>query len=160
MRRVQPLRDRCRCHLAALLLAGVICLSQSGGAFAAEPGRGLVLAEDGKATVPVIISPKASDSTRAVDAELAQYLSRISGASFEVRAGDGSAGVVLGTLAEFPDAALEKSLERRGPGGFDGREAFTIRTEPTRLRVIGAPDLAASHAARCSSRGSWRKRTG
>jgi hypothetical protein len=95
--------------------------------------------------VPVVVSPKASPGTKAVAAELARYLGKITGAAFEVAEGDGSRGVVLGTLAEFPDAALVKPLEVRN--GADGREAYAIRTDKDRVRLIGATELGASHAA-------------
>lgn len=108
---------------------------------------GVLLAEGGRARATVVVSPAAPESTKAVAAELAQFLGRITGATFEVQPGDGSAGIVLGTIAEFPDPALEKPLELRGPGGFDGREAFVIRTDGSRVRLIGATDLGASHAA-------------
>ena len=134
---------RARLSIWALLLLGACC----GSAAAAEGERGLLLADGGQAKVPVVISAKASDATKAVAAELAGYLGKISGAKFEITTGDGTAGVVLGTLAEFPDAALDAPLELRGPGGFDGREAFAIRTEPARLRLIGRTELGASHAA-------------
>ncbi|MGV3773184.1 MAG: DUF4838 domain-containing protein [Verrucomicrobiales bacterium] len=82
--------------------------------------------------------------TKAVADELVQRLTQITGAPFEVKSGDGSAGIVVGTITEFPDAALNKPLEVRN--GFDGKEAFVIRTEPHRLRLIGATELGASHA--------------
>ena len=99
----------------------------------------------GKAAVPIVISNKAADDTRSVAAELAGYLKRITGATFEIRTGDGTSGIVLGTLAEFPDPALNKPLEIRG--AFDGREAFAICTDAGRIRLIGSTDLAVSHAA-------------
>src|SRR5436190_23662708 len=85
------------------------------------------LAEGGKALQPIVISANASDATKAVAAELADYLGRMSGAKFEVKAGDGSRGIVLGTLAEFPDAAMNAPLEIRN--GYDGREAYVIRSD-------------------------------
>src|SRR3954466_13918231 len=98
--------------LAVLLLAGPV---------AAKPAE-LPLAADGKALVPVVVSRKASPATKQVAAELAGYLGRITGAKFEVVAGDGTTGIVLGTLAEFPDPALAGALAVRDT--FDGREAF------------------------------------
>lgn len=95
--------------------------------------------------MPVVIADRASTSTRAVAAELAGYLGKIAGETFEVTTGDGSRGIVLGTLAEFPDPALAKPLELQGQ--FDGKEAYAIRTGPGRVRLIGATDLGASHAA-------------
>ncbi len=103
------------------------------------------LASEGAALQPVIIATNASAATQVVAAELADYLGRISGAQFTVQPGDGSCGIVLGSLAEFPDPALAKALEIRNT--FDGREAFIIRSERQRLRLIGATDLGASHAA-------------
>jgi len=103
------------------------------------------LASEGAALQPIIIATNASAATQAVAAELADYLGRISGAKFAVQSGDGSRGIVLGTLAEFPDPALAKALEIRNT--YDGREAFIIRSERQRLRLLGATELGASHAA-------------
>ena len=103
------------------------------------------LAEEGKALQPIVISANASDTTKAVAAELADYLGRVSGAKFEVQAGDGSRGIVLGTLTEFPNPSLAKPLEIRNV--YDGRESYVIRSEPQRVLLIGATDLGASHAA-------------
>jgi gluconolactonase len=117
---------------------------------AADPRPGtasFAIARDGKALAPVVISPKASERTRAVADELATYLGRITGGKFEVTTGDSSRGIVLGTLAEFPDPALNEGLKIRDT--YDGKEAFTIRTDSNRLRLIGAADLGASHAAFC-----------
>ncbi len=108
------------------------------------PGEA-VLAENGRARMPVVIASTASAATKQVAAELASFLGRISEADFAVTVGDGSVGIVLGTIAEFPDAALTAPLEIRDT--YDGREAFVIRSEPGRVRLIGATDLAASHAA-------------
>ncbi|MDQ2799995.1 MAG: hypothetical protein M3Y13_10160, partial [Armatimonadota bacterium] len=105
----------------------------------------LALARGGKALQPIIISAKASDATKAVAAELAAYLTRISGAAFAVKAGNGSAGIVLGTVGEFPTPSLQPALAIYNT--FDGREAYAIRTQPNRLLLLGATDLGASHAA-------------
>jgi hypothetical protein len=110
------------------------------------PGQVVVpLAMQGRALMPIIIAEDAADSTRAVAAELAGYLRRMTGAVFEVGSGDGTAGIILGTLAQFPDDQLRGPLEIRGTS--DGREAYAIRAEPGRVRLIGASDLGASHAA-------------
>ncbi|MEO6906566.1 MAG: DUF4838 domain-containing protein [Abditibacteriaceae bacterium] len=105
----------------------------------------LQLAEDGKALLPIVISEKASASTQAVAKELADYLSRISGATFEVKTGDGTTGIVLGTMADFPTPALDKALQI--VNGFDGVEAYAIRTREKKVLLLGATDLGASHAA-------------
>jgi hypothetical protein len=137
--------------LLALLL---VC----GGLHAADPAANtpegftlprspapVVLARGGQALLPIVIAAEPSPELRAVADELAAYLGRITGATFTVQPGDGASGLVLGTLAQFPDAALAEPLALRGP--FDGREAFAIRSEPGRIRLLGATDLGASHAA-------------
>jgi hypothetical protein len=132
---------------AAFLAAALLCPAAQEGA--------LLLAENGKALVPIVVSDKASDATKAAAAELAVSLKRVTGAAFEVKAGDGSKGIVVGTLAEFPVPALEKPLEVRG---FDGKEAFAIRTEAARLLLLGATDLGVPHAvARFLENLGWRR---
>lgn len=121
----------------------LIFLVLASGMSAAE--EGLPLASGGRALQPVVISPRASPELRRVAAELAEFLGKIGGASFEVVEGDGSQGIVLGTLKQFPSPALAGSLALRG--SFDGREAYALRTEPGRLLLLGATDLGASHAA-------------
>lgn len=105
----------------------------------------LQLARGGKALLPIVLSPGASESTKKVAAELAEYLKRICGATFEIRTGDGSAGIVLGNRKEFPVPALREALAITN--GFDGKEAYAIRTGPKRLLILGATDLGASHGA-------------
>ncbi len=108
--------------------------------------KGLFLADKGNALVPIVISAKASDATKAVATELAGCLNQMSGAKFEIVSdSDGARGIVLGTLAEFPNNALTEPLALHGE--YDGKEVFAIRTEKERLLLIGATDLGASHAA-------------
>jgi len=126
-------------------LVAIAWLSLATQVAAADGVQQLTLASGGKAHHPVVVSPQAGEDLRQIAAELADYLGRISGATFAVQTGDGSRGIVLGTLAQFPDAALAKDLEIRNT--YDGREAYVIRTESQRLRLIGATDLGASHAA-------------
>ncbi len=95
--------------------------------------------------MPVVISADASKETKDVAAELAGYLRQMTGATFEVKSGDGKSGIVMGTLKQFPDPSLAKTLDIRN--GFDGREAYAIRTEPKRVRLLGGAELGASHAA-------------
>ncbi|MFI5378789.1 MAG: DUF4838 domain-containing protein [Tepidisphaerales bacterium] len=129
----------CLLSIAAPLVAAPAQFSGQGAAAT------LLLAKNGRPAMPVIVSPNASDATKAIAAELAGYLRQMAGAPFEIKTGDGSAGIILGTLAEFPDPALQEPLRVRD--GFDGSEAYAIRSEPGRLRLIGATDLGASHAA-------------
>ncbi len=111
----------------------------------ATAAESITLAEGGMAKLPVVISEKASPAVKQVADELAGYLGRIAGAKFAVETGDGSRGIVLGTLAEFPQPELNEPLALRQE--YDGREAFAIRTQKDRLLLIGGSDLGASHAA-------------
>lgn len=112
---------------------------------AAPSQETLTLARGGKALLPIVVSDKASGATKAVAAELAAYLQRITGAAFAVRTGDGSAGIVLGSLHEFPTPSLGPALAVYH--GFDGKEAYAIRAQKKRLLLLGATDMGASHAA-------------
>jgi hypothetical protein len=105
----------------------------------------LVLAENGAAKLPIVIAAGASKETKAIADEFAEYLKRITGADFEITTGDGTSGIVLGTLADFPTPALDKALEIFN--GYDGVEAFAIRTRPKRLLLLGATPKAVPHAA-------------
>ena len=105
----------------------------------------VVVARAGEAQLPIVISPEASDPVRETAAELATYLQRITGAPFRIEAGTEAAGITLGTRAQFPDASLAEPLAFRHH--YDGVEAFVIRTEPQRIRLIANTDLGVSHAA-------------
>jgi len=105
----------------------------------------LTLAQEGDAKVQIVISDKASDATKLVANDLAGILKRITNATFEVKPGDGTSGIVLGNVKEFPTPSLGDALKIYK--GFDGKEAYAIRTSNKRVLLLGATDLAASHAA-------------
>jgi hypothetical protein len=111
----------------------------------ATAGDEALLAAGGTARMPIVISPQASKDTQAVASELADYLKRITGATFTVTAGDGANGIVLGTMHQFPNPAFAKALELRR--GVDGKEAYAISTSKTRVLLLGGDELGASHAA-------------
>ena len=103
------------------------------------------IAAQGKALVPVTISPEASEETKAAAEMLAGFLRRISGAEFQIQTSKQPQGITLGTLTEFPDPSLDKTL---AIGDWnDGREAFAIRCNAEGVRLVGGSDLGARHAA-------------
>jgi hypothetical protein len=104
----------------------------------------VVLAADRKAQLPIVISADASAEIKALAQDLAGFLGRITGGTFEVTTGSGSTGIVVGTIGQFPQAELKQALTITN--GFDGKEAYAIRCEPGRLLLLGATELAASHA--------------
>ncbi len=107
---------------------------------AAEPAR---LAHDGRVLLPVVIGEKASASTKATAAELAGYLTRISGATFAVETGDGSRGIVLGAAADFAKVPFAAAF---GAGPFE-REDYVLRSAKDGVWLVGASDLGAAHAS-------------
>ena len=135
--------------LSALVLAVLMPAAAAPALRAAEAKAEVVLAANGKARLPIVLSDDAGPVTRAAAEDLARCLQTMTGAAFETRAVPAGqtpdTGLVLGTLAAFPDAALDEVLAVRPDR--DGVEAYVIRTEPGRVRLIGATDLGASHAA-------------
>jgi hypothetical protein len=105
----------------------------SGWCAVSGQGAELLLAQDGKARIPIIISG-ASKETEKVAEELAGYLKRITGAPFKIATGKGTQGIVLGTLTEFPNPSMAKDLEIRDH--FDGKEAYVIRSEPKPAGIL------------------------
>jgi hypothetical protein len=103
------------------------------------------LATDGKALVPIVISPVASTEMQQMAEKLAGFLGKITGGTFVVERSSEPRGITLGTLKEFPDASLNEAL-KIGEWN-DGKEAFAIRTGMGGVRLFGASDLASKHAA-------------
>src|SRR5690349_5088619 len=65
------------------------------------------IATEGKALLPVIVSPKASKEVRATAQTLAEYLGKISGGEFAVQEGNGAGGIVVGLPANFDQLPLK-----------------------------------------------------
>ena len=105
----------------------------------------VALARDGKALVPVVISPESSAELKQTAADLAGYLKRITGAEFTIKESKTPEGITLGTLGQFPDDSLNEALAIKNT--YDGVEAFAIRSNGEKVRLIGNTDLGASHAA-------------
>jgi len=121
----------------------VFCLglfSLPGVSLAAAPTA--ELAKDQRALLPVVVGGGASAATRAAAGDLARYLGRISGAEFTIETGDGSRGIVLGCPGDFARPPIPVPF---GDGPFD-REDYVLRSHPGGLWLLGATDLAATHA--------------
>ncbi|MFW6039079.1 MAG: DUF4838 domain-containing protein [bacterium] len=106
--------------------------------------RPVVIAADGAAKVAITISPDASDDLRATADRLQAHLQEITTGNFQVVESPNSSGITLGTLAQFPDSALEPRLA--GQGDFDAVEAYAIRTDDNVVRLLGNTDKGVSHA--------------
>ena len=103
---------------------------------------GLELARDKKALLAVVVGAEAPAAAKASAADLALYLGRMSGAEFRVETGDGSAGIVVGRPADFAKLPFAPQF---GAGPFE-REDYVLRSTDRGLFLLGASDLAVSHA--------------
>lgn len=114
----------------------------------------VLLAENGAAKLPIVISEKAGAETKARANELAEYLEKITGAKFEIKtgadgvgskdAGASAPGILVGTLDDFPTPSAVEGLKLYDT--YDGREAYAIRTEGGCVKLLGATNLGVSHA--------------
>lgn len=97
------------------------------------------LAAGGKALLPVIVSPGASERTRTAAGELAEFLGRISGARFEVETGDGTTGIAVGVPTDFPRLTETDAFR---PGDPFRRDDYLLHSHPAGVHVLGAGELA------------------
>ena len=136
-----PLLDGRRLLLAGAVLAA---LTAAPGADArADAPPTVTLAEDGRPRHAVIVAPGASAATRAAAAELADYLGRIASAPLEVRTGDGTRGIAVGTAGDFPALRHGVPFEPDDPLR---RDDYLLRTHAGGVYVIGASETAVALA--------------
>ncbi len=113
------------------------------------------LCRAGRPTMPVVIGPDASGRTRRAAADLAASLGRVCGAAFQVRAGDGTQGLVLGTAADFPALAPAGRFDAPEPMR---REQFLLLSSARGLSAVGATDAGVeAAAAEILHRAGWRR---
>ena len=97
------------------------------------------LAADGKARLRIVVSSNASERTQKAASTLADYLGRISGAHFEVTAGDGKNGIAVGLLSDFPALQINEPLDKND---ITRREDYLLRSTAAGLLVAGSTELA------------------
>jgi Domain of unknown function (DUF4838) len=102
----------------------------------------VLMAEDGKALLPIIISENASASTKSNASKLAEYLGKIGGAKFKIETGDGTSGISIGLATDFPALKLASTFKS---DDILKREEYLLRTHAGGLLVLGASDLAVQH---------------
>jgi hypothetical protein len=93
--------------------------------------------------LPIVISANASQRVKATATELAAYLKKITGGDFVIQSGDGAGGIVLGRPEDF--SKLPFKIEFKADPFH--REEYVLRSREGALYLIGASDLAVSHAA-------------
>ena len=137
--------SRCSAAMSCkpIRMIAILCIAMisPGNVLAAPPPVDLSRAR--QALLSVVIGKDASEGTKAVAADLAAYLGKMSGAEFKIETGDGSRGIVLGRPTEFSKLPFAVTFN---PGPF-AREDYVLRSHPSGLCLIGATDLAVSHAA-------------
>lgn len=135
-----PPTSRRACWLP--LAVGMLCAA-GGMAWAGDEAPTARLAEEGLAASPIIIAEGADERTRDAAQTLADYLGRISGATFNVDTGDGASGIVVGSAKDFPTLELDHLFD---PDDVFGREVYLLRSSSTGLLIIGATPVAVEHA--------------
>ncbi len=119
--------------------AALLALASLG---AGPPPQEIQLSRGGRALLPVIVGAGASEAVKNSAAELARHLGMMGGAEFKVQTGDGQGGIVVGLPSDFAKPPFEA---RFGAGPFE-REDYILRSGPRGLYLLGASDLAVSHA--------------
>lgn len=102
----------------------------------------VAVARDAQALQPVVVGSEASELVRQAAADLAEMLGRISGAEFEVVAGNGRQGLAVGTPADFPDLELDLEVSADPLE----RQRYRLLSHPDGVWLIGASDRAAEYA--------------
>lgn len=102
------------------------------------------IAADATPSLDIVIAPAASPRTKAAAQSLADFLKRISGAGFRIVEGDGTTGLALGQVTDFPALKLDHELNAPEPAR---REQYLLRSHERGLYAIGATELAVEHAA-------------
>lgn len=128
-----------QCQIRPFLIAAV-AWTLLAPARAAEPN--VALSAGNQPRLAVITGPQASEETRRAAAELTAYLGKLSGAEFKQQTGDGSQGLVVGRPADFNRLPFELKF---AADPFH-REEYVLRSHPQGLYLLGASDLAVSHA--------------
>ncbi|HJZ60085.1 MAG TPA: DUF4838 domain-containing protein, partial [Gemmataceae bacterium] len=129
-----------RAFLAASGLGAVAIPFSATASAAAAPVR---LATGGKPQLPIIVVADAPPRVRQAAADLAAYLGKIAGGPFEVKPGDGAAGIAVGLPAHFP---MLRDHDRWAKPTAADRENYLIRTHAKGAYLLGATDLAVEHA--------------
>jgi hypothetical protein len=104
----------------------------------------VLIAENGAAKLPIVVSDKATAEIKARAEDLAGYLGKITGAKFEVKTGSAGPGILVGTIQDFPTPSAAEGLKIYN--FYDGKEAFAIRTEGGSVKLLGATEKGVGYA--------------
>ncbi len=127
-----------RCGYSVLLL-----ILLSGWFSASVRAQAVQLVTKGQPGLPIVLSPQASEATRALAQDLQRYLEQISGGTFAITTGTPQRGIVLGVASDWPELEAAQELT---PQSFTDRECYRLRSSADRLLVLGATEQGLSHA--------------
>lgn len=125
-----------------IAVSGLIATPHPVLAASASPTT-VTLAAEGRALLPVVVGANATERTRAAAQTLADTLTKITGAKFQVSVGDGKAGIAVGLEKDFPALAPATPLASQDP---TRREDYILHTSPSGVAVLGASELAVEDA--------------
>lgn len=98
----------------------------------------VLLANDQQARMPVVVSPEASPEVRQAAAELAEYLGRISDATFQVKEERAAAEILVGVASNFTDLPFVVEF----PAVELTRDQYILRTTSRGLYLLGSTPAA------------------
>ena len=102
-----------------------------------------MITQGGQAQQQIVVSGTATGQTRLNAAKLASLLTQITSTPFQVIAGDGTQGIVLGRAGEFPALQTGADLFDKAP---TRQEEYLIRSHTKGIWLLGATDLGAQNA--------------
>lgn len=129
--------------VACAVLTLVVSVAAQGGEHRLTSSRQVVIADGGKACLPVVISSNATPQVKRYADELAAILSRMGGAAFAVVTNDGSSGIAVGVVGDFAGVSFQPEFKLADPGE---RQGYEIKTHRRGVYVMGATGQAVGYA--------------
>jgi hypothetical protein len=137
------LPDKFAKAVQVVIVTGLIYIHFGFSGFGTGGAAEVLLADNGQAVHSIVVGSGASERTLKAAGDLAEYLGRIVGDEFEVKTGDGTTGIAVGSYKDFPLLELESLFNS---DDITRRDEFLLRTHDGGVYLIGATDLAAQHA--------------
>lgn len=97
------------------------------------------IAKGKAALTDIVISESATERTKQVAKDLADYLGKIANCQFKIVSSDGKKGIAVGRFEDFPALQLK---EKSDPKDMTKRELYVLRSHRNGVYVIGASDTA------------------
>lgn len=108
-----------------------------------EPSTNVLLANEGITNFSVVTSSNADVKVKQIAILLADYLYKISGASFSVVTGAGTSGISIGVPSDFPELPFNSTFDLTHPAQKQGYE---IKSHSNGVYIIGATPIAVEYA--------------